>query len=318
MPIKASSAKEIAALIADLCAASDPTREAALARLIVIGGRAVGRLLILVGDSQTVPKSAASITARVAAFRALEAIGDPRALEPALRAVDRAEPAVAVAAVGVARRFLRSARSADAADFLTAAAVDRRRAVAVRAAALRALTDLEPATIAPLLKSLAGDPVVAMMTDPATTSDEAHAIHEKIVNRGSDLALGELLRIVEHLRDREAAQPAGGRTEWAVARAAAHLALAKRGSRIALYDLRESLDAARDPLPVESMAALLLIGDVSCLEPIAAAYARSRDTWWRDHLVGVFRAIVTRQRLTRRHAAIKKVAKRCPELVSTP
>jgi hypothetical protein len=307
--IRASSARQIEALLADLAATSDVIREAAVARLTLIGGRAVERLIALAD-------SPASIAARAAAFRTLEATADPRALEPALRAVGDADPEVAAAAIGVARRFLRGARGAAAVDRLTATVLDLARPDSVRVAALRALRDLEPGTIAPLLKSLAGDPVVAMNANQAL-SDDVQAIHQMIVSRGGGIALGELLRIVEQLREREAAQPPSRRAEWATARAAAHLALAKRGSRIALYDLRESLEAARQPLPIGSLAALTLIGDVSCLEPIAVAYARSRDRWWRGHLADVFRAIVKREGLTRRHAAVKKAARRSAELVST-
>jgi len=93
----------------------------------------------------------------------------------------------------------------------------------------------------------------------------------------------------------------------------AHLALAKRGSRIALYDLREWLETARQPLPVESLAALSLIGDASCLEPIAKAYARSRDEWWRQHLTDAFRTIIERERITKRKAVMKKIEKKWPE-----
>jgi hypothetical protein len=124
-----------------------------------------------------------------------------------------------------------------------------------------------------------------------------------------------LLKIIERVRAREADEPAARRAEWTTARAAAHLALAERGSRLALYDLRESLnDTAR--LPVEFVAALSLVGDAGCLEAIAGAYARSseagraRDDWWRQHLADAFVTIVRREKMTKRHAVIKKIAKR--------
>ncbi|MGH9139797.1 MAG: hypothetical protein ACRD2I_01500, partial [Vicinamibacterales bacterium] len=104
------------------------------------------------------------------------------------------------------------------------------------------------------------------------------------------------------------------RDQWRLARAAAHVTLAQRGSRLALYDLRDSLEAARGPLPVEFLAAITLIGDASCLEAIAAAHARARpkDAWWRRHLAEAFQTIVKRDQLTRRHAAMKKIEKRWP------
>ena len=98
------------------------------------------------------------------------------------------------------------------------------------------------------------------------------------------------------------------------ARAAAHLALANRGSRLALYDLRESIESLRERIPVEFFAAVTAIGDASCLEPIATAYARAKDDWSRRHLADAFRVIVDRENLTKRHALAKKIDKRSPGL----
>ena len=60
------------------------------------------------------------------------------------------------------------------------------------------------------------------------------------------------------------------------------------------------------------------LGDVSCLEPIAAAFAHAEasvksDDWWRRSLREAFHAIVERHAITRRHAMMKKVAKRWPD-----
>ena len=80
MVIRASSGKEVDALVADLSSASAIKRDGAVARLTVIGQRAVERLIALSSNSK------ASVTARVAAFRALEGIAEPRGLPPALAA----------------------------------------------------------------------------------------------------------------------------------------------------------------------------------------------------------------------------------------
>ena len=93
------------------------------------------------------------------------------------------------------------------------------------------------------------------------------------------------------------------------------LRLGTRGSRLALYDLRDSL-LEPERLPVAFLAALEEIGDVTCLEPLAAAYdasSRSGDAWWREHLAAAFRAIVRREGLTRRHAAVKRALARWPD-----
>ena len=60
---------------------------------------------------------------------------------------------------------------------------------------------------------------------------------------------------------------------------------------------------------------LLTPSSNTCLEPIAAAFARARGSqgWWRAHLGDAFRAIVERERITRRNAMIKKIDKRWPD-----
>ena len=328
MAIRASSSNQIAALVADLGAAGAATRDAAVARLTVIGPRAVEQLIALAA-------SRAEATARTAAFRTLEAIADPRAVPIALQALDErgADATVAVAAAGVARVFVRGANGAAAVDRLTAVALNSARPAAVRVAALRALGDLGRSTLAPLLKSLAADPNAAVRaeatavagrageaeTDPVdillrAADDELpadpDALRRAIAHAGNVVALPALLRIIERVREREVLEPAGRRPEWTTTRATAHLALAHRGSRLAVYDLRESIDAATAPLPVEFLAALSTIGDASCVEAIARAHGRAKDAWWRDHLADAFRAVVAREKLTRRHAVVRRIEKK--------
>jgi hypothetical protein len=329
--IRASSSKQIETLIADLSAGRAVRRDAAVARLTVLGSRAVERLIALT-------RSNADAAARTAAWRVLEAIGDPRALEPALDTLADAstDPAVGGAAAGVARVFLHGAQGAAAVDRLTAVVLDRARPEPLRLAALRALRDLKRSTIAPVLTSLARDPSATIRAeasmggpqkghaapDPVVAvtraaeqglPEEPGALRHAMGQAGEAVSLPLLLRIVERVREREASEPAGLRDEWTVTRAAAHVALAKRGSRLALYDLRESLAAATTPLPVEFLAALSLVGDASCLDAIAAAHARTKNVWWRQHLADVFRTVVAREKLTRRHAVVKRIEKRLPQ-----
>jgi len=100
---------------------------------------------------------------------------------------------------------------------------------------------------------------------------------------------------------------------------AAHNTLAHRGSRVALYDLKESLEAAREPLPVDFLGAASAIGDAACLESVAAAYARAMeaglrvDDWWRQRLTDVFRAIAAREQVSRRTTAGKRITSRWRE-----
>src|SRR5262245_32691179 len=156
--IRASFSKQIDTLLADLRSPDAVKREAAVARLTVIGSRAVERVI---AAAETAGEPAA---ARAAAWRALEAIADPRALDPALLALaaKTIDAEVGAAATGVARVFVRGPRSAAVVDRLTSIALDRSRPEPLRIAALRVLRTLEPATIAPLIAQLGDDPSPAV------------------------------------------------------------------------------------------------------------------------------------------------------------
>jgi hypothetical protein len=303
--IKASSTRQIDALVADLGSDRVVTREAALARLTVIGARAVERLVTLVSSD-------APASSRTAALRALEAIGDARGRDAILRAIDDLDATVAVTAIAAARADLRGLHGADALDHLTRTALDRTRHESVRAAAVDAVRELDPSTIAPLLDALRDDLPLSAAAGRALPDDPA-VLRQAIAHEGGQAPLQALLRVIESVRDREAQETPARRSEWRAVRAAAHLALANRGSRIALFDVRESLESADAPLPVELLAALSVVGDESCLEPIAAAHTRARDGWSRTRLADAFQTIVKREGLTRRHAAIKRIEKRSPE-----
>jgi len=326
--IKASSSKQIDALIADLAAGSSVTRETAVARLTLLGTRAVERLIVTA-------RSVADANARTAAWRALEAIGDSRALEPALAVLGspEADPLVSAAAAGVARAHVRGTHGAAAVDRLATVLLDRTRHETLRLAALRALRDLEPATIAPILTALANDPnstirAEAGQTDAGATRgvedpaaavtraadgdlpDDPASLRLALNLAAASVSPAVLRTVVDKVREREGAETAAARDQWRLTRAAAHVALAHRGSRLALYDLRESLETAKGPLPVEFLAALMLVGDASCLEAIARAHAKAKDAWWRRHLADAFAAIVAREKLTRRHTVLKRIEKR--------
>jgi hypothetical protein len=144
-------------------------------------------------------------------------------------------------------------------------------------------------------------------------------VRRHIATSGEALSLAEMHRMVEIIRQREAASLGQQRRQWMGARATVHVALARRGSRLGIYDLREALEAATEPLPVEFLAAVTMIGDSSCLEPLAAAYFRTRPAgttgsdWWHRHLSEAFQAIVAREGITRRHALGRRIEKRWPD-----
>jgi hypothetical protein len=334
VPIRASSSKQIDALIANLSAENAVTRETAVARLTLLGARAVERLVASAG-SLPLPG------ARAAAWRALEAIGDPRALEPALASLAsrHLEPEVAAAVVGIARAHLRGTHGAAVVDRLATLLFDRTRHETLRLAALLALRDLEPAAIAPILATLADDSNAAIRAEAGLRGggaapsgpedsvtvlaraaagglpDDPATLRHALALSAESLTLPELLKLVERIREREGSEPARLKDQWRIARAAAHVALARRGSRLALYDLRESLETAKVPLPVEFLAAIGLVGDATCLEAIAGAYAKAKDGWWRQHLAQAFTAITAREKLTRRHAVLRKIDKRYPAVI---
>ena len=341
MAIRVSSSKQIDALIEKLGSPDAMARDAAVARLTVIGTRAVDRLL-------TTAQSKAAAAARIAAWAALDAIGDTRALEPALKALDDRDAVVAAAAAAVARRFVRGAHGAAVVDRLTAIVLDRRRDEIVRTAALHALDDLEAATTAPLRRALADDPSerlrrassggrqpgdvargpqrnalkpasarLAAAADGTLPRDPG-ALRTDLLAEGDDTALPLLVRLIDRIREHEGAEPAASRPPWTAARATAHLALAKRGSRLALYDIRETLESARGPLPVELLQALVIVGDATVLEAVAIAHEKAQDAWSRRHLADAFYEILARERLTAGSVLLRKIAKRAPALARRP
>lgn len=303
-------------------------REAAVARLTVIGARASSALSAIVIDRYASP------TARIAALRVFEATADANGVESALAAAGDASDDVVCAAIAALAAHVRGADGAVVVDRLTAIAVDGKRAAPIREAALRALLDLDTRSLRPLLKALrsdrspdiaalvvnrrAGEPppdepgeLLARAVDGRLPAD-GEMVRRALGRAGDAMTLPDVLTLIERLRDHEKAQPAAGTGQWQAARAAAHLVLARRASRVALYDLRETVEGAKAPIAMEFLAALDALGDASCVDAVARAYASARDAWWRGHLLRTFRTIVRREGLTRRHAAIRRVKERDP------
>jgi hypothetical protein len=327
VPIRPSAGGEIRQLIESLGGTDDTRREAAVARLAVIGARAVDHLL------QEFPAATGRVRAGI--LRSLEAIGDPRALAAARASLQDGSAAVQTAGLGVLRALLgadRAGVSRDAFDALVAVALDRQRIAAVRLAAWEAIGDAAGDAREPVRHALAQDPDPEVRAragaPPATVTDvwrEAAegrlpstpaALKRALAGRRSEARLTELQRLVDAVRAREQQErDARVREEWRAVRGALHQALAARNSRLALYDLRDSF-LVSERLPVTFIAAMEEIGDATCLETLAAAYeesSRSGDAWWREHIATAFRAIVHREGLTRRHAAVKRALSRWPD-----
>jgi hypothetical protein len=328
VPIKASASTEIRELIAGLGGSDDVRREAAIARLAVIGPRAVDALLHAYA-------STTDRDLRIAVLRALEPSADRRIIEIARQAVAQGGE-VAIAAATALRCLLDSAdgtASAEALDLLVATVLDRSAERAVRMTAFDALHAMPQPVRARIREALQSDPdphLKARALDSSNSIAMAEAIWEDALDgrlpdtpailrdaadtRASAAAFSALQKMIDAVRTREGMATAGRRAEWQTVRGALHQALALRGSRVAVYDLRESLEDARAPLPSSFLAALHVVGDPSCLEPLAAAYARAgADSRWKSQLAAAFRAIAQRERVTRRHAVVKRIAARWPE-----
>lgn len=340
MVIRRSSAREVSALLQDVESGTAAAREAAVARLSVIGTRAVEGLLGLLG-------STGDAGARAAALAALEAIGDPRAADAALGCLEGPAADVRAAAAGVLRRLLESPRGASVLDRLAAIAVDTARPDGTRIAALESLRQVAGPSLGLLSARLSDDPslaVRAMVTGgergadvrpPIESLEQAAAGHlpdradllrQWLAAAGAEAPLPTLHSIIQRVRERERqSKDRGQRGEWMTARAVTHQVLAARGSTVALYDLRETIESG-EPAPVEMLAAVAEVGDKTCLEPLATAYARLLDQagrrttkqaaatsdWWREHLALAFRTIAARERLTERHAVSKRLRARWP------
>jgi hypothetical protein len=330
--IQRSSASEIAHLVAALGAdapASAVGRDTAVARLRVIGARAVPHLL-------AAWKSSGDARVRTGVLQALEGHDEPRLVSLVLDGLSDPEAAVRQAAANAARWLLDGTRGSDVLDQLTALALDRAEPTGVRVTAIAVLHDLPRRLIAPILARLAADDDAAVRaaahaeitpddTPQALLVDAAagggpsdpHLVLQALAAAGPAMPLPTLHRLVGALREREqrAGTPAAGR-EWQMVRGAAHHLLATRGSRVALYDLRETLRAARGPLPGTFSRAVAAIGDGETLDDLAAAFSTAPDAPhgpWALALRDAARGIVQRERLTKRHAALKRLHARWGE-----
>jgi hypothetical protein len=333
--IRTSASQEVRRLVGDLSIEGpegESRREAAIARLAVIGTRAIRQLLDALAAAPPVPH-------QLAIFRALEAIPDHRAVEPVRTALLASPLDVRLAAARTSRALLALPQGTPLLDTTTAIALDRTQPDALRAAVVETLATLPPRTVKPIWERLKDDPsptVRALLKNAGAVVDDPIAELEEVADgwlprdpgvvlqlvshAAPDAPLSTLHRIVERVRSKESEGKKGRRREWLTVRGAAHLALAKRKSRVALYDLREAVEQATEPLPPDFLEALRLVGDVTALEPLAAAYVHSETIadgeGWRRSVADTFQAIVSREGITRRSSAMKRVGTRFRDRIS--
>lgn len=333
MPVSARSSS--APLIDALLEGDEIARETAAARLAIRGNAAVRSLVTALAD--------ASPDGQVRILGLLERIGAPSALIPASRLLRHDDPDVAIAAVNAVAVHVISPRdriATQAVDKLTALALDATRDDRVRAASLDALAPLEETVTAPLRARLADDasPVVRekALEEPAmprpapaappdlarlvedaaggTLPNAPDTLRRHLAREAGRTPLTTLHRLIVTLREREATeQDDEHRAGWLLCRATAHQALASRGSRLAIYDLRETIAQLGQRVPVGFLAALTEVGDASCIDTLASAWTATDDSWFRQRLEAAFLAVVARERITKRHAAAKRMASHWPE-----
>jgi HEAT repeat protein len=282
----------------------DPLRrDAAVARLRIIGAHATDALTSLATSNQPV-------AVRSAALRTLDGIDDPRALDAIVASISDMDSQVAIAAISAARQWVTREAGTRVLEALTDAALDVSRDAAVRLAALDAVAELPQELVAPVLEhatppasdpSRFDDPLAVLEWVSANGEAPLPAIHDTIVR------IGEAERQEPDI---------GRRNQWMRARGAAHVVLGKRRSTVAVYDLREAFAGATSPLSVDFLTAVAAIGDASCLEPMARAWAATaNEQWWQSRLSAAAADIVRREKLTGRSAVVKRVRAKWPGFV---
>jgi hypothetical protein len=299
-----SSARDVARLVADLESDDSIRRAAAVARLRVIGERTIPQLTAFI-DSGAEPR------ARALALSALQDSRAARALDTALHALDDPEPEVIIAALAVLREWVAREEGTSALEAVSAIAVDAARGTRVRAAAVEALSELPEHLVRPL-RDRAPRP-----EGQWPSIDDPEAARAWIEAHGATAEPATVHALIDRLRGQERNESAAQRRlAWQRARGLAHRALAKRGSRLALFDLRETFDTTPKPLPEDFLMAVEALGDASCLEPLARSWAIAPyDPTWRARVSTTAAAIAKRARLTARSAAMKRIRSQWPGFI---
>jgi hypothetical protein len=298
------SSSDIDRLIADLESNDSIHRDAAVARLRILGRRALPRLIDLISAHQ-------SSGVRAIALDALEGLDDVRVIDVAFHALRDGSVEVVIAALGVLRGWVAEETGTRLLDAITTIAVDRSRDARVRVAALAALSELPEHLVRPI-RDQAPPPESA-----GPSLDDPVQVREWIQAYGADASLSTLHELITRTREREHAESSSRlRSEWLQARGRAHQSLAKRDSLVALYDLRETFEAATGALPQSFLSTAAAIGDASCLEPLARAWAAAgKDLDWNHQLSTTAATIMRREKLTGRSAAVKKLRANFPGFI---
>ncbi len=325
MVIKRSASDQVGRLVADLLGSDAVAQQGAAARLSILGPRALPQI-------ESALRGAADLERVVRLLGVLEQLDDPRGVSLALPFLTDSRDAVASAAVAVARTGLHSAeesvasRAVDALLHAASAAIERPHLAVAISTALADLPEevLRPlrgagalAHVAPASRSadqeiLGPDNAQQWLrewVEPDKSSVAAEQVRLAVDACGAIAPLSLLHRVVQRVRRAELTDVEDAAT-WRGVRGVVHQWLAHRDSRVAFYDLRETLEQAPDGLTVGMLGALSSLGDRSCLEALAAAWTRSADPWLRSQLKAVLLAVMKREGLDFRHGTGRQIASR--------
>src|SRR5436190_12263060 len=214
MVIKASSAAEIRQLVDALSGPDDVRREAAAARLRVIGPRAIDRLL---GAYSKAPTAAV----RVTILRVLEPIADARCVAPARAAATANDGDVAAAGAALLRGLVDAADprvANDALEALIAVALDETGSPEARRGAADVLRDLPAVMRAGILDALAATTAAAAQHRSSVPDlpevwraaldgrlpDRPAPLREALTAHAAASSLPQLQKLVDALRAHEA------------------------------------------------------------------------------------------------------------------
>jgi hypothetical protein len=262
------------------------------------------------------------------ALRAMEALGsrpDGRTVEALAGVLACPGPASRRRAAASALAHLQAGGLVEALDPLAARLLDEREEAGLRAAILDDLRaqqpPLSPATLRPLLKRLDAsadwklaararstatppvplDRLVDELVSPGRSSEALARTTAALTLRGAP-AIPALLQALERLgppgRGGEDASPLR-------ARAAIHEALAALDSRVALYDLRETLATGPGTVMPALLRAAARVGDGSLVPLIARAVAEKTASL--DACADALASIVAREKLRKTSAACRSV-----------
>ena len=316
----------LAELIAALGSANDAERESAVARLTLLGDLAFRKVALVVSDEQASP------TARAAGLRVLAAMPGPVPVQAAAAALQSDISTLVEGACQLLGRRAREsgADGARALDALTGLALAPAAPSDSRLAAVAALEGLPDTLMRPVYEALAKDTSSGLVSRAARAragqtwslaalqerqlGDDPALVAAAVRDEADETPITELRRLIDTVRQRETAATDSDQAQWRTIRGSLHEALARRNSRIALYDLRETFEFSHDAVPLGFLASAAAIGDAATLDSIAAAWERASadDRWYRDHLAAVFDAILRRERLSRHHTVLKKLLLRRP------